>query len=111
MKRNAKVPIDQCTQILKGNIRSVDRVGEWCEICGYKDVKKFSRLIRNHYRMRPKKMMNKLKIEMAIKLLSETEMGCYEIAREIGKPDEKALYSFIKQQKNESPEFYRRKNK
>lgn len=109
MKRKNEVPIDQYTQILKGNIKSIDRVGEWCESCGYKDMKKFSRVIRNNFGIRPKKLMNRIKLEIAIKLLSEGELSNYEIALEIGKRDEKALYTFFKQQMGNPPNFYRRK--
>lgn len=111
MKRKAEVPIDHCVQILEGNIKSIDRVGEWSEFCGYKDVKKFSRLFRNHHGIRPKKMMNHLKLNRAFDLLKLGTMSNYEVALEIGKPDEKALYSFFKQQRGKSPEFYRRRNK
>jgi AraC-like DNA-binding protein len=108
MKRKAEVPIDHCVQILKGNIKSIDRVGEWSEICGYNDVKKFSRLFRNHFGIRPKKLMNRIKLEIAINLLSEGKSSNYEIARDIGKKDEKVLYTFFKQQTGKPPEIYKR---
>ncbi len=109
MNRKEKVLIEESIQILEMNLTKIDRVSEWSEYCVYVDGKIFSRLFRNHFGFRPKLMMNKLKIEKAVELLADGEMSNYEVAHEIGKKDEKALYSFFKQQTGKAPEFYRSK--
>ncbi len=88
MKMKTEIPIEQSIQILEKNLIKIDRVSEWSEYCGYKNGKKFSRLFRNHFGIRPKIMMSEKKIEKAVELLAQGRISNYEIALEIGKKDE-----------------------
>lgn len=108
MKSDKELPIEESVGILQESIQEIDRVSEWAEACGYKNTKTFSRLIRNHFGDRLSVVMKKKKVDKAIKFLSNgEELSNYEIALEIGKRDEQALYHFIKQQTGEAPEFYK----
>jgi len=109
MRVQTERELESACKILEENLSQIDRVSEWCEFCGFKNAKKFSRQFRNRYCIRPKKKMNPIKIKKAIELLAEGMASNYEIALEVGKKDEKALNTFFKQQTGNPPEFYRRK--
>lgn len=112
MNPKQKIPVRQAIEILEQNLNEIDRVGEWAEAMGYSSPKKFSRLFRNHSRRRPKKVMIETKTQKAIRLLSDkNKLSNYEIAREIGKRDEQALFHFLKRETGKPPKFFREKNK
>jgi len=93
--------------ILKKNLQKIDRVNEWAEVMGYNSMKKFSRVFRNFYGERPSKILLKTKVSEARQLLKNTEKSHYEIAQQIGKRDEQALYHFMKKQTGKPPSFFR----
>jgi transcriptional regulator GlxA family with amidase domain len=108
--KNEEISIQKSVEILKEDLKEIDRVSEWAEACCYNNPKKFSRLFRNHFGERPSVVMKKMKVDKAIELLSNGEdLSNYEIALKIGKRDEQALYHFIKQQTGKAPEFYKSK--
>ncbi|TVR17219.1 MAG: AraC family transcriptional regulator [Balneolaceae bacterium] len=109
MKRQPELPIDSAYETLESNLKTIDRVSEWAEFCNYTSSKKFSRLFRNRYGVRPIVIIKKLKLRIATALLMENDLSSFEIAREIGKRDEQALYHFFVQQTGNSPSFYRKK--
>jgi transcriptional regulator GlxA family with amidase domain len=109
MMRQPELPIDSAYESLESNLKTIDRVSEWAELCNYTSSKKFSRLFRNRYGVRPIVVIKKLKLRIATALLMENDLSNFEIAREIGKRDEQALYHFFVQQTGNSPSFYRKK--
>ena len=109
MKRLPEMPLEQVFNVLEREVQEIDRVSEWAEACNYSSSKNFSRKFRNRYGVRPITIIKKYKVGIAIKLLREAKLSNYEIALEIGKRDEQALYHFIKQQTGNSPEFYKKK--
>jgi transcriptional regulator GlxA family with amidase domain len=109
MKRLPELPLEEAIKVLEREVREIDRVSEWAKACNYSSSKLFSRKFRNHFGIRPITIIKKLKVKIAINLLKNTQLSNYEIALEIGKRDEQALYHFIKQQTGNSPEFYKKK--
>ncbi len=112
MKRVNKLPIEESIRVLEENLKEIDRVSEWAETCGYTNPKTFSRRFRNYFGERPSVFMKRMKVEVAIELLSNAEaeeISNYVIALEIGKRDEQALYHFMKQQTGKPPEFFKSK--
>jgi len=62
----------------------------------YKNIRRFSRLYRNKFGVRPKSVIVQTKIDYAVQLLQKKpELSCYEIAQAIGKEDEKGLNFFF----------------
>lgn len=109
MRKNKIENLDKSLEVLEKQIKSIDRVSEWAEACGYTNPKTFSRHFRNHFGERPGIVMKRAKLEKAIELLTNgEELSNYEIARNIGKKDEQALYHFVKGQTDKPPEFYKR---
>ena len=82
---------------LEQNIQHVRSVNEWALMMGFRNPKTFSRLFRNHYGIRPKKLMDELRLD-AIKraFLTMEDDKYYCIALEVGLEDEQALYKFVK---------------
>jgi methylphosphotriester-DNA--protein-cysteine methyltransferase len=63
---------------------------------GFKDTASFSNAFRRYFRIRPKKMMNQIKVEMAEKIiLKYPSVTFYEVALSVGKKDEKELYKLF----------------
>jgi len=85
-------------------LAEINTVSEWAAVLGFKNEKTFSRRYRNENGKRPKSILIKMKLDHAIHLLNNNpEMSCYEIAREIGKKDEKALNFFFRTHLGKSP--------
>lgn len=75
---------------------------------GYPSTSSFSDKFRNHFKVRPKKEIIRIKKERAIDLLSGSEdTSCYEVALEIGKKDEGELNKFMNRHTEEPPTYFR----
>jgi transcriptional regulator GlxA family with amidase domain len=107
MDGNRELPIEGAIDFLKPRLREIDRVNEWARAMGYKNSKRFSRLFRNHFKKQPKKILDEIKVQKAIELLTNgNEMSCYEVAWEIGKRDEQALYKFMIRKTGYHPSYF-----
>lgn len=112
MIKNKETPIEKAVEFLKLRLKEIDRVGEWARAMGYKNEKRFSLLFRNCHGKRPKKTMDQMKARKAIELLSDdNEMSCYEVAREIGKRDEHALFHYIVRMTGHPPRYFSKRIK
>lgn len=110
MERTPGLSPEEAIRVLKENLEEIDRVSEWAEACSYENTKKFSRQFRNLTGRRPREVMIEIKVKRAINLLSNgAGLSNYEIALQIGKRDEQALFHFIKGQTGKAPEFFKRK--
>ena len=97
-------PIKEAVKIAERKIDEIYTVGEWAEEMQFNSSKHFSRTYRNHFGERPKTRLIKIRINMFLKMIKRNpEIGCYEIAREIGLRDEVALNKFIKRHTGKPP--------
>ncbi|MCH8569664.1 MAG: helix-turn-helix domain-containing protein [Balneolales bacterium] len=97
--------------VLRENIAQIGTVAEWAEVVGYADPKSFARKYRNKFDRRAKEAIIKTKLDVAISLLkNKPDLSCYEIARKIGKEDEKALNYFFYTHLRRPPREYRSKD-
>jgi methylphosphotriester-DNA--protein-cysteine methyltransferase len=105
MSGNKELPIDEAIDFLKPRLKKIDRVNEWA--MGYKNEKRFSILFRNYHKITPKKVLDEIKAQKAIELLTAgNSMSCYEVAWEIGKRDEQALYNFMIRMTGYPPSYF-----
>ena len=108
MQTSERIPIESAVDVLKQHMRLIDRVSEWAEKMGSQDTKKFSRQIRDHYGVRPKKLMTQIKLQRVKDLISNDEkITFYEVAKEVGKKDEQALYHFVMRATGHPPSKFR----
>jgi len=108
MKPSSVTDITKANEILAENLSEIANVQEWAEAVGYKELSLFSRTYRNCFGMRPKKYMVKLRLDKAIRLLrNNPAISCYEVARAIGKQDEKALHRFFITHGKKTPSYYK----
>jgi len=108
MHKKEKKPIESAVDVLKQHISVIDRVSEWAEKMGSHNTKKFSRQIRDHYGVRPKKLMTQIKLQRVKDLISNDEkITFYEVAKEVGKKDEQALYHFVMRATGHPPSKFR----
>ncbi len=101
-------PINDAVNFAIQNLNQMHSVEDWAKEYGYSNAKSFSKYFRNHFQKRPSKVLIQLKIEHALKLLSEKNcQKNYCIAQEIGLPDEQALYKFFKYHTGYSPSDFK----
>jgi len=94
---------------LREKIAKISTVEEWAEELGY-DTKTFARKYRNKFGSRPKAVIIQTKLDLAVDLLhNNPEMSCYDVARAIGKEDEKALNYFFYTHLKKSPRSHKSK--
>lgn len=102
-----KVPIEQAVQIASENIKEIRTVREWAETMGYECPKKYSRKLRNYFGETPKLRLVEIRVEkIFLNIIFEPNMGCYEIALEVGLNDEIALSKFLKRHTGKSPNHW-----
>ena len=106
-KTGTEIHPKEAVKILKENLQTIDRVGEWADAMGYSTLKRFSRMFRNYYGERPGPFLLKTKAGIARRLLKQTDKSHFEIAQLIGKRDEQALYHFMKNHTGKPPSFFR----
>lgn len=101
---NRERAITEALEVLSTHLKDIERVSQWAEFMGYNDTVRFSRLFRNYFRKTPKSVMDNIKLDKAIELLTSPEdLSCYEVAWEIGKRDEHALFHFVKRMTGRAP--------
>jgi transcriptional regulator GlxA family with amidase domain len=99
-----KIPMDRAIDIARDNLEELGTVTEWADIMGYTSAKYFSRVFRNHYKVRPKQALINLKVARFKWLIKEDpNISCFELALEIGLRDEKALNKFIVRHTGKAP--------
>ncbi len=96
--------IELALEILQNNISEINTVSEWSDALGFHSNKLFSRHFRNYYGVRPKEMITKTKIQKIKEcLLNSPNEILFCIARELGFPNDQALYMFVKRHTGKSP--------
>lgn len=96
--------------ILDVHAGEIHTVAGWAERAGYKDPKYFSHLFRSSYGMRPKNYIQLKKLQRFNDLITKkSPLLHYEIALELGLPDELGLYKYIMRHTGKSPSFWRGK--
>ena len=103
-KSAGRMELTKADEILRKRMSEIDTVARWANELGFNSEKVFSRKYRNEYGKRPKSVLIKMKLERALFLLEhDPEMNCFEVARAIGKKDEKALNFFFRTHMGISP--------
>lgn len=87
--------ISESIETLNVNLRQVAQVGEWADLMGYQNPKKFSRRFLRHYAVRPCRMLIAVRLKSIFKDLQTGNYSNFEIARRHSLPDEKALNKFV----------------
>jgi transcriptional regulator GlxA family with amidase domain len=87
--------ISESIETLNANLRQVAQVGEWADLMGYQNPKKFSRRFLRHYAIRPCRMLVAIRLKSIYKQLQADSYSNFEIARRHSLPDEKALNKFV----------------
>lgn len=87
--------ISESIETLNANLRQVAQVGEWADLMGYQNPKKFSRRFLRHYAIRPCRMLVAIRLKSIYKQLQADNYSNFEIARRHSLPDEKALNKFV----------------
>lgn len=87
--------ISESIETLSENLRQVAQVGEWADLMGYQNPKKFSRRFLRHYAVRPCKMLISVRLKSIYEELRSDNCSNFEIARRHSLPDEKALNKFV----------------
>ena len=108
--KSTRAGIATANSILKKNISSINTVAEWASAMEYNNGKTFARKYREEFGTKPKAALVKIKLNYAVQLLKKNpEISCYEVARAIGKSDEKSLNFFFNTHLNRAPGTYKSK--
>jgi len=108
MKETSAWDISEANNVFGKNLTCIHSVEEWARSVGYRNTDQFSRHYRNYFGKRPKAEMVKIRLQKAISLLKASpEISCYEVARAIGKKDEKALHKYFKTHAGKPPSAFR----
>lgn len=95
--------ISHAIEILEEDINSIFTVDEWAARMHFSSEKYFSRVFRNHFGVRPKKVITEKKLLKIKQCFSEEP---YEIfycsAKKLGFADDQALYRFVKRHTGKS---------
>jgi len=79
---------------------------------GYSNSNLFALHYRKVFAQKCKQAMVKIRLEKAIQIMRITpSVKCFEVANQIGLPDELALYKYFKRHLHNSPTFYRKTDK
>ena len=100
--------ISESINVLNANLFNVAQVGEWADLMGYKNAKKFSRRFLRHYDVRPCKILISLRLKSIYKELQGGRFSNFRIARRHNLPDEKGLNKFVNYHLNCCPSELRR---
>lgn len=87
--------ISESINVLNANLFDVAQVGEWADLMGYDNAKKFSRRFLRHYEVRPGKILVSLRLKSIYKELRSGLYSNFRIARRHNLPDEKGLNKFV----------------
>lgn len=93
--KTAHLQISKAIEELESNLFHTARVDEWAERMGYTCPKKFAQNFLRHYAVRPKKVLDYMRLESICKQLRARETSNFNIARQHGILDEIALNKFI----------------
>lgn len=89
--------LENAHSLLEENITSIYTVSEWASICGFESIKKFSRVYRKKFGLRPKEKLQEARIQKIKEYMySYPDEKNYCIAIEFGFSDEQGLYKFFK---------------
>lgn len=103
-----RLPITKALQVANSKITEIYTVQEWADEMGFSSYKYFSHVFRNHFGIRPKEMLNQLRLDLFFKLIAEEpKMSNYEIAISMGLKDDKALNKFIKRHTGKAPSVWK----
>lgn len=89
------IHISESIETLNANLRQIAQVGEWADLMGYQNPKKFSRRFLRHYAIRPCRMLIAIRLKSIYRQLQADNYSNFEIARRHSLPDEKALNKFV----------------
>lgn len=89
------IHISESINILNANLFEVAQVGEWADLMGYKNTRKFSRRFLRHYAVRPCKILVSIRLKSIYKKLRSGRHSNFQIARRHNLPDEKGLNKFV----------------
>ncbi len=104
--------IIDANSVLIQQLSEIHTISKWARLVGFTDAVRFSREYRNYFGVSPKKAMVEIRLKTAISLLkSKPCMSCYEIARAIGKKDEKSLNFYFSVHIGKPPTAFRTKDK
>lgn len=110
MKKVSDTDIKQANIVLENNLKDICSVREWAQVLGFNDPVRFNRAYRNIFGEKPKSAMVRMRLGEAVRLLRECpDMSCYEVARAIGKKDEKALNYYFYTNIGQPPSSFRKK--
>jgi methylphosphotriester-DNA--protein-cysteine methyltransferase len=87
--------ISESIDVLNDHLIQVAQVGEWADLMGYQNPKKFSRKFLRYYEVRPCKMLVMVRLKSIYQHLKKAEYSNFQIARHHSLPDEKALNKFV----------------
>ena len=88
--------ISKAIEHLQANLSDIASVAEWASLMGYDHPKKFTRFFLRHYQVRPKRMLDYVKLKSIIHQLRKGRYSNFVIARQHGIPDEIVLNKFVK---------------
>ncbi len=88
--------IKEAHVVLAAHIKEIHTVQEWAEWMGFETSKQFSKQFLNYFGVRPGRVLGRARLIYIIELIRlKPELSGYEVARESGLRDEKALYDFL----------------
>lgn len=87
--------ISESIDVLNDHLIQIAQVGEWADLMGYSNAKKFSRRFLRHFEVRPCKMLEAVRLKSIYQHLKKAEYSNFQIARRHSLPDEKALNKFV----------------
>ena len=90
------IQISESIDLLHQNLNEIAQVGEWANLMGYRNTKKFSRCFLRYYEVRPCKILISIRLKSIYSELRTGAHSNFEIARRHSLPDEKALNKFVK---------------
>lgn len=104
--RDDMLPISAAVKVLRENLNEISSTEEWAVFMNWDCAVRFSRMFRKHTGKRPSQVLIETKIETAVKLLQEKPvLNCFDIAKHIGKADDKALNKYLKYHTGRVPMF------
>ncbi len=110
MKETSARNVSEANNVFGKNLKGIHSVEEWARVVGYRNTDQFSRDYRNYFGKRPKAVMVNIRLQKAISLLKTSpDISCYEVAKAIGKKDEKALHKYFKTHAGKPPSAFRPK--
>jgi len=89
--------IEQAKDILERKIDHIQTVSDWAEFMNIESKKYFSRIIRNYYGKRPKKIIVEIKLQKIRNVFTTMDKEIFfAVAKTLGFKSDIALYKFVK---------------